>query len=187
MIILITNIFHLDINRTLTFLQSCDALALKAMLHLIWVRFLKNQVHGPGFLFWPSWLWKTPWQRGSWQNGELWCECWQYLWHNAEILIRGLVVGRGVLIATKRGVNASRRPPNALIADCWRIVVDKSSSLSSLFGSLVVLIISTIYKHIWHIFWFSLTPPMWKKNGLKAILHLWKLFVFIIKEAHQAW
>ena len=72
-------------------------------------------------------------------KGERWCECWQYLWHNAEILIRGLVVGRGVLIATKRGVNASRRPPNALIADCWRIVVNKSSSLSSLFGSLVVL------------------------------------------------
>ena len=124
-------------------------------------------------------------------KGERWCECWQYLWHNAEILIRGLVVGRGVLIATKRGVNASRRPPNALIADCWRIVVNKSSSLSSLFGSLVVLIISTIYKHIWHIFWFSLIPPMWKKTGLQTILvkflHLWKLFVFIIKEAHQAW
>ena len=173
MIILITNIFHLDLKRTLTPLQvalvppntpyfmptgpkkiSCDALTLKAILHLIWVSlfFNKNHVNRPGFLFWPGWLWKTPWQRWSWQNGKLWCECWQYLWHNAEILIRGLVVGRGVLIATKRGVNASRRPPNALIADCWRIVVNKSSSLSSLFGSLVVLMISTIYKHIWHIF-----------------------------------
>ena len=64
MIILITNIFHLDLKRTLTPLPvalvppntpyfmptgpkkiSCDALTLKAILHLIWVSLFLNKNH----------------------------------------------------------------------------------------------------------------------------------------------